>query len=868
MGNRLKQVLAGNINEGYIIPFFWQTGNKEEDIINYIDAMYHSGIKSFCVEARPHPDFLGEQWWRDMDLILKEAETRDMRVWLLDDSHFPTGYMNGEVKLHKGAEKWFLTHYNIDVEGPLEGASFFVHLEKDERIWGAVLAKRVDKQRGDLSQAMDLSNYISEDRIYVDIPPGHFSISIIKVSSHCAGRPDYINMVDKKAIRLFIDTIYEPHYQHYKRFFGNTFAGFFSDEPQMGNGDFERYGLDAGIGRSDMPLPWCQELDDLLLKKWGENYAVRCLALWHEIDEISPEARVDYMNILTRLYQKNFSDQIGRWCHLHGVEYIGHVIEDQGCHTKLGLGTGHFFRALSGQDMAGIDVVLQQIRPGFDDMSFYRIGGQEFYDGTFFHYGLGKLGASEGHQDPKKHGRTICEIFGAYGWGEGLKLMKWLADHMMVRGINYFIPHAFSMGEFPDPDCPPHFYARGNNPQFQYFKYLIRYMNRVCHLINGGVHVPVAAVLYHAQAQWASGQYGKIQPFETVGKMLMQAQIDYEIVPMDRLYDCEIHDKKLHLAMEECDCLIIPESEYLPDEFLTWCEQAKIKGLPIIFMNRFPKALSSGKTLLNATFQESTSLMSIKDLISYMRKHRFFDIFVESPLPHLRYYHYRQKEGDYYLFFNESVAETINTKVQFSGSIGNIYLYDAFNNMLTAPEACDNWFRLMLEPGEAAIACVDVIDDQELCGAQTIQLKREHIAETMDISDGFRLSTLLSDGSRYKETVELEVLSDITRKKGFEKFSGVMEYKKTVNVEHPGKWILDLGNVYESVEVWINGKSVGVRIAPSYQFVVSDHLIAGENRIKVRVVNTLAHQIADEFSMTMPLEPSGLLGPVQLRRYI
>lgn len=30
-----------------------------------------------------------------MDIILAEAEKRGMRVWILDDKHFPTGYANG-----------------------------------------------------------------------------------------------------------------------------------------------------------------------------------------------------------------------------------------------------------------------------------------------------------------------------------------------------------------------------------------------------------------------------------------------------------------------------------------------------------------------------------------------------------------------------------------------------------------------------------------------------------------------------------------------------------------------------------------------------------------------------------------------------
>lgn len=56
----------------------------------------------------------------------------------------------------------------------------------------------------------------------------------------------------------------------------------------------------------------------------------------------------------------------------------------------------------------------------------------------------------------------MCELFGAYGWSEGNRLCKWLADYMLVRGVNHFVPHAFDAAPFPDADCPPHFYAHGH----------------------------------------------------------------------------------------------------------------------------------------------------------------------------------------------------------------------------------------------------------------------------------------------------------------------------------------------------------------------------------------------------------------------
>ena len=96
--NETVQQLLNNQGENYILPFFWQHGETEEVLREYMAAIDASNIKAVCVESRPHPDFCGEKWWQDMDVILDEARKRHMKVWILDDSHFPTGFANGELK--------------------------------------------------------------------------------------------------------------------------------------------------------------------------------------------------------------------------------------------------------------------------------------------------------------------------------------------------------------------------------------------------------------------------------------------------------------------------------------------------------------------------------------------------------------------------------------------------------------------------------------------------------------------------------------------------------------------------------------------------------------------------------------------------
>lgn len=51
-----------------------------------------------------------EGWWKDMDVILDEAGKRNMKVWILDDEHFPTGYAAGAME-HADKE---LCHQYLD----------------------------------------------------------------------------------------------------------------------------------------------------------------------------------------------------------------------------------------------------------------------------------------------------------------------------------------------------------------------------------------------------------------------------------------------------------------------------------------------------------------------------------------------------------------------------------------------------------------------------------------------------------------------------------------------------------------------------------------------------------------------------------
>ncbi|UKS28006.1 glycosyl transferase family 2 [Paenibacillus sp. HWE-109] len=878
MSNRIKEVLEGR-EQNYILPFLWQHGEEEYLIREEMARVHESGIRAVCIEARPHPDFLGPKWWTDMDIIMDEARDRGMKVWLLDDDHFPTGHAAGKVReAPEELHRKFLGERYIDTIGPAQGTSLLLDtllmrglrptISQSEKASGknkliSVVAVRRHPSNGELlSDCIDITDLVQDGILYWDIPDGYWRVFIISENRDGGSQQqdDYLNPIDRDSVRILLDTVYEAVYERYKADFGKTFAGFFSDEPGFYN-DKTTFDFHSKPGKKGVPLPWSNEMPALLEQALGEDYRKRLYLLWHNAGEQTTIVRYTYMNIVSKLYADNFCSQIGEWCRARGVEYIGHVLEDNNVHARLGSGAGHFFRSMWGQDMSGLDVVLWQIVPGFDELSYSKPGGDT--DSEFFHYGLGKLGVSLGHIDPKKQGRTMCEVYGAYGWAEGLKLMKWLTDHMLVRGVNYFVPHAFTQ-KAPDPDCPPHMYAGGKNPQYRYYKHLNRYMNRISHLISGGRHVATAAVVYHAEAEWS----GEAMYFHQPVKQLMQHQIDCDVIPIDILLNAaSVKDNKLHVNNEDFACLIVPYAEALPAAMIHRLVELTEQGLAVRFVGELPTRSSEGNEvsaeLACLADHRNVKVVALDDLAQLLIADGHYEISVDAHEPYLRNYHYVHEGLDVYMFFNEHSHQTIRRKIMLPVQ-GDVYAYDAFLNRLTSLHVTRENGAKVVEVALHSYESIVLLHGAVLEGYDALppniagsefELKGEWMVSTSEAAHY----------PRFEEWGRLADLMNMSRPDCLPRFTGTFRYEtefewdESANQAH-----LDLGEVYETAQVWINGEEAGVRICPPYRIEINGLINKGKNKLVIEVTNTLVKEQPDFLSAFAQQEPSGLLGPVRV----
>lgn len=832
------------MKENYIFPFFWLHGEDEEKLREYMNVINDANCSAVCIESRPHPDFCGDRWWHDLNIIIDEAKKLGMKIWILDDSHFPTGFANGaalkaDVSLRR--QNIYTKVYNVrsgqkTMTFNLKKAMKKAIKEKPATMMSKIVSSsdKASKEVFDDDHALSITAWVDgqkkpvllkipselNEKVVVNLPEGTRKVFMTFLTRNCGIHKSYINMLDHESCRLLIDAVYEPHYEHYKEEFGKTILGFFSDEPELGNGIYFKNDIKMG---TDMDFSWSRELEKLMPDILGPEWRSLLPLIWDDCGnkELAGEIRLKYMDAVTRLVENCFSKQIGSWCENHNVEYIGHVIEDGNAHARTANSLGHYFRGLSGQHMAGIDDIGGQVIPFEEDAPaegvYKMIGGR---DGEFYHFMLGKLAGSMAYIQPEKKGRAMCEIFGNYGWGEGPRMEKYLADHFMVQGINHYVPHAFSPKPYPDKDCPPHFYASGHNPQYRAFSNLIAYMDRVCGLISDGRPVLETAVLYHAENEWA----GEAMLDQKITRVLMENQIDFHIVPMDAFlepdrYKTRISDGQFYINGNCYKTLIIPYAQYISSQLANLRKELEDKGIEVIYIE-----------------SEDLPLDSLADSLKR-------EIVCKPVNTRIRAMHYRKADKDIYYFVNED-DKIYSGKIKIP-LIESCMAYDAWENKYYKQSFKNigqtTELSLKLRPSESRIIIAPAVDIEETLNIPLIEIP-EADRKVISFEEDWKLSVCKAiDYPAFSEAKRIKKFEDYA--KHDKKFSGFIAYENTfVLPEASSQILLTIADAGEDIELFINGKSAGIQILPPFIFDVSNMLVNGRNKIRIEVATSLERE--------------------------
>ena len=412
-------------------PLFWMHGDETRaQLEGELQKVLEGGNGVFTTEPRPHNDWLGEGWYRDLDICLEFARKNTLKMIIYDDWWWPSQMMGGRVPPQYGSKR--LEAAAVSVEGPqsLRESGY-----GDTNLVAVVAGRVAEGEAVEGKSLVNLTASVRDGALAWEVPAGTWKIMKFtwQFNGNRGGQQRYISVdgASPDCVEWFVKTVYQPHYDRFGKDFGKTIVGYFYDEPET-QGD---WGSDVPKLIAERKLDLATLLVSYKFKLAGEEQVA---------------AFQTYLNMFAESWGRTMYGGMSKWCKAHGVFSMGHFMEHNDDMFSRGMSGGNMMQLQEHSDMGGIDLVCNQLYPGQRPMGLYQ---------------MAKIASSISHTYNKADDIAFCEIYGGYGQGLTYPQMKWLADWHHVRGVNLLIPHSFNPRAPYDDDFPPYFYNGGFEPR-------------------------------------------------------------------------------------------------------------------------------------------------------------------------------------------------------------------------------------------------------------------------------------------------------------------------------------------------------------------------------------------------------------------
>lgn len=819
MLDQLKQKFLQPSEEFSVIPFwFWNAPLAKQELAEKIADFKSKGIDGFVLHPRiglpKDIPYMGEKYMDFVKFAVSEAQKHNMKVVLYDEGMYPSGSANGKV-----------------VEGNPEFAARGIRMDKYVCKGLTVIKKEMaDYEEVVLAAAVRSENNILDLQTAVKLPVNNQEVAfrapegevwqiivIISTFSHGTIRgihfgeddgeenaPLAADLLNEAAIKKFIRLTHEAYYHVLKDYFGTTVMAMFTDEPSI-------------LGRcvdTNKVKPWTRGFMEWY-KVLG-NQELDILSLWFDVGAETQAKRRNYKKAVNKRLELSYYKPLSEWCLAHGIALTGHpeASDDIGC--------------LKYFQIPGQDVVWRWVGPE-DNKG---IEGQ--------HSTMAKCASDAARHMGRR--RNANECFGCCGpngrqWEFTASDMKWYMDWLFVRGTNLLYPHAFLYsieGEKRTNERPPD--VGPNNSWWKYYEQFAVYAKRMSWLMTDSVNTTSVAVLCEEDAL----------PWRIV-KPLYEKQIEFNYLEEhDILANCRIERGKVKIQQQTYRILIIEDAGKLT---------ARLIGV----LNHFSK--SGGHIIVYNPQNNPHGLMGALQLKDYGEVIQAVDLFAVNDIiflpgnPDLRISHVIKGTVDFYLLTNEG-EDAICGELAILGA-GELEEWDAWSGKITKA-------NLVRVDGRYSVVSLELQRRSSL-----ILCRKNSMQALPEPSKGYDVKTMPEIRNwRIKKTTG-EVMADQalhswTEYPELENYSGNLLYETTLDIGpiiFPKKAVLALGIVGEMAEVYINDRSIGVKMWAPYEFDITEFLADGIFKIGVDVTNSISN------AMAKTKVSSGLLGPVTIKLY-
>ncbi len=823
-------------------------------------------------------EYLSGEWFDLVKYACDEADELGLKICLYDEWCWPSGHAGGLVlKNRPELRSKCLTESIQEFQGP---GQFSEALDEKPV---AVLAVPVINGKSEFEQAIDLSACYHDGRIEWPTPQGAWRIFIYKMQPGIF-RPVfadnyYVDLLDPRVAQEFMRITYEPYFRKMPHYFGSVIGAIMTDEPGVYQ-NLKPWGINPGAAA------WTPQFPAEFRKRKGYDLVPNLSALWHDLGKESVHVRNDYYDVVAGLLQDSYFKPLQEWAQEHGIQLIIQPAHEETLKYST-IMQGDYFGAMQSSHIKSADAVYnwdkRALTPKIAASTARCAGTQKLY----------------------------CEVFGAYGWSITPETMKAVTDWLHVHGVNHLMMSSFYYDFQGDwrLEIPPSLFYRTN--YWPFLRNFTNYSARLSVILAGGQNVANIAVLYPdrtARAALSLQDETAVDSldrnFQGLCEQLLARQWDYDILNEAALQTKtkirRVNGKTIvRLAAGEVetdyDLLILPWVTVIEKETLAKLRAWRKRGGRLLFIGEKPRWDNRGESLGDEF--EYTFLLSEtgRELTDWLAGEMQPDVQLREENPAVNYIHKRKAGLDIYFISNHDSLPVENT-ISFTvggtpqawnpedGCIRPVFEYSRENGQTVMP--------LRLEPFGSQLIVFDpsadmvprvVATNMKIRDLKNTASRIRTTAEAQ--SGGENFVELDWRGRRYSQTFQATIdtvaLADAWRFEpgdgSFESeyrksgswtdthshFSGIGIYTQSFSVD--SAWLqddrrvyLDPGRIEHSLELRVNGEVVGQRCWKPLYMEISDYLREGENRLELRIANSMANAREGRS------EPSGLLGEVKL----
>lgn len=245
---------------------------------------------------------------------------------------------------------------------------------------------------------------------------------------------------------------------------------------------------------------------------------------------------------------------------------------------------------------------------------------------------------------------------------------------------------------------------------------------------------------------------------------------------------------------------------------------------------------------------------------------------IDQPDRYLMQIRYKSDDNTEIFFFsNAHKHEDRGSRIHFAEDITkgrNAWVWDAETGKSFRLLLEDNSFELKLGPAESRI----IVFNKEKKGEIWKDLPLDH--PDGDIFNNNWEVEFHHSRENWVKTMQMDELMDL-KDTDYVRFTGTVIYKKEIEIDK-NKCFINLGKVGGISELFVNGKSQGVKWYGNRIYKVAEDLIQGLNKIEIHVVTTMgnymqtltdnktAQKYTNRKGREQEIQSMGLVGPLTI----